>query len=278
MNRLYIFFQLISSSVSLDTATSMIENGTQCSLPLSKQKRMRTLMRQERVTRKEADKDASYGIESERASPITHTSQAIMSRYFHQFNYQGIKIRISISFILRSPKGNPENETVELRQRSQTPTYLQLPPGPAPHQLIRQRSQPIQSGQASTAMMPASSIGSTIPTSPSPLNIPTLAVTPVSSAPNIVIEQYPTILRVVSIEEMNATTEPSTSSVPILARASSFTGKKKPSQFIKILGPFMRENFKICSNQIFRTRQYQYKHFTSTLFFHRLSSIYAQLI
>lgn len=77
-----IFIQLISSSVSLDTATSMIENGTQCSLPLSKQKRMRTLMRQERVTRKEADKDASFGVESERASPITHTSQAIIARYF----------------------------------------------------------------------------------------------------------------------------------------------------------------------------------------------------
>ena len=100
-----------------------------------------------------------------------------------------------------------------------------MPPGPAAHQLIRQRSQPIQSGPTGTTLLPTSSIGSTIPSSQSPLNIPTLAVTPVSSAPNIVIEQYPTILRVVSIEEMNAVTEPPTSSVPILARASSFLGK-----------------------------------------------------
>lgn len=71
--------QAISSSVSLDTATTMLENGASCGLPLSKQKRMRTLMRQERVTRKEGD--VVSGVESERASPIIQTLQSILPKY-----------------------------------------------------------------------------------------------------------------------------------------------------------------------------------------------------
>ena len=57
----------------------MIENGGSCGLPLSKQKRTRTLMRQERVTRKEGEKDATV-VENERASPIVHTLQPILPK------------------------------------------------------------------------------------------------------------------------------------------------------------------------------------------------------
>ena len=113
----------------------------------------------------------------------------------------------------------------ESRPRTQTTTYLQLPSGPTAPQLIRQRSQPIP-GPSGTIALPATVNASSTPTSPpQSINIPTLAVTPVSSAPNIVIEQYPTILRLVSIEEMNAGTEPITSSLPALTRASSYLGK-----------------------------------------------------
>lgn len=126
---------------------------------------------------------------------------------------------------LRSPKSCNEIETTESRQRTQTTTYLQLPTGPA-QQLVRQRSQPIQPGPSGTTVLPASGSSSSTPASPSQsLNIPTLAVTPVSSTPNIVIEQYPTILRVVSIEDMNTATDPSISSIPVLTRASSYIGK-----------------------------------------------------
>lgn len=59
----------------------MIENGGSCGLPLSKQRRTRTLMRQERVTRKEGDKDATGGVENERASPLVHTLQPILPKY-----------------------------------------------------------------------------------------------------------------------------------------------------------------------------------------------------
>lgn len=59
----------------------MMENGAPCGLPLSKQKRTRTLMRQDCVTRKESDKDAIGGGESERASPIVHTFQPILPKY-----------------------------------------------------------------------------------------------------------------------------------------------------------------------------------------------------
>ena len=75
-----LFQPLISSTGSLDTATSMIENGGSCGLPLSKQRRTRTLMRQERVSRKEGDKDASSVVENERASPIVHNLQPILPK------------------------------------------------------------------------------------------------------------------------------------------------------------------------------------------------------
>ncbi|XP_046641903.1 protein bric-a-brac 1-like isoform X3 [Daphnia pulicaria] len=114
----------ICSTGSLDTATAMMENGASCGLPLSKQKRTRTLMRQDCVTRKEGDKDATGGVENERASPIIHTFQPILP-----------KTQKSIS----------ETELAELRQRSQTTTtYLQIPPRQTAPQLTRQRSQPIQ--------------------------------------------------------------------------------------------------------------------------------------
>lgn len=134
----------------------------------------------------------------------------------------------------RSPKSNNyETETTESRQRIQavttTSTHLQLPSGPLiQQQFVQSRSQTILKGSSGTSVSPATGTCSSTPASPasqSLLNIPTLAVTPVTTAtPNIVIEQYPTILRVVSIEEMNATTEASSSSLPILTRASSYIG------------------------------------------------------
>ena len=59
----------------------MMENGASYGLPLSKQKRTRTLMRQDCVTRKEGDKDITGGAESERGSPIVHTFQPILPKY-----------------------------------------------------------------------------------------------------------------------------------------------------------------------------------------------------
>ncbi|XP_046442408.1 protein abrupt-like isoform X1 [Daphnia pulex] len=195
----------ICSTGSLDTATAMMENGASCGLPLSKQKRTRTLMRQDCVTRKEGDKDATGGVENERASPIIHTFQPILP-----------KTQKSIS----------ETELAELRQRSQTTTtYLQIPPRQTAPQLTRQRSQPIQPRPSGTTLSPAlGNASSTTPPPPQSMNIPTLAVTPVSSAPNIVIEHYPTIIRLVSIEEMNTGTDPPLSAIPTLTRASSCTG------------------------------------------------------
>ncbi|XP_045033779.1 broad-complex core protein isoforms 1/2/3/4/5 isoform X3 [Daphnia magna] len=113
----------ISSTGSLDTATAMMENGAPCGLPLSKQKRTRTLMRQDCVTRKESDKDAIGGGESERASPIVHTFQPILPKIL---------------------KSNSETELTDSRPRSQNTTYLQVPPRPSVPQVIGQRSQPIQ--------------------------------------------------------------------------------------------------------------------------------------
>uniref|UniRef100_A0A0P5LPZ1 Zinc finger and BTB domain-containing protein n=1 Tax=Daphnia magna TaxID=35525 RepID=A0A0P5LPZ1_9CRUS len=192
----------ISSTGSLDTATAMMENGAPCGLPLSKQKRTRTLMRQDCVTRKESDKDAIGGGESERASPIVHTFQPILPKIL---------------------KSNSETELTDSRPRSQNTTYLQVPPRPSVPQVIGQRSQPIQPRPSGTTLSPASGVA-TSPSSPQPMNIPTVAVTPVSAAPNIVIEHYPTIIRLVSIEEMHTVTEPPTSTPPTLTRASSCIG------------------------------------------------------
>ncbi|XP_059350479.1 protein tramtrack, beta isoform-like isoform X3 [Daphnia carinata] len=111
----------ISSTGSLDTATAMMENGASCGLPLSKQKRI--LMRQDCVTRKEGDKDAIGGGESERASPIVHTFQPILPKIL---------------------KSNSETELSDSRPRSQNTAYLQVPSRPTAPQVIGQRSQPIQ--------------------------------------------------------------------------------------------------------------------------------------
>lgn len=133
--------------------------------------------------------------------------------------------------LCRSPKSS-DSEATEVRPRFQTTTYLQLP-SPTAH-LSRQRSQPIQPVPAGTCVLPVSS-SSTSPTPPTTLNfitpnnipIPTLALTPVSSTSNIVIEQYPTILRVVSIEEVNnLNTEAQASPCPPLSRSQSQLGKK----------------------------------------------------
>lgn len=214
----------------------MLENGASCSLPLSKQKRMRTFVRQERVmTRKDGEKDGAGALESERASPIIQTLQSILPKYL-LLCYTFAFICVNIFLVPRSPKSNNyEIETTESRQRILAATHLQLPPGPlAQQQLVQSRSQTMLKGSSGTSVSPATGTCSSTPASPasqSILNIPTLAVTPVStSTPNIVIEQYPTILRVVSLEEMNATTEASTSSsLPILTRASSYIGKQPHS-------------------------------------------------
>lgn len=108
------------------------------------------------------------------------------------------------------------------RQQRILTTSTHLQSAQQHQQLVQSRSQPILNKGVSPNM------GTPPPPASQSLNIPTLAVTPVISTatPNIVIEQYPTILRVVSIEEVNATTEPATSSsLPILTRASSYLGK-----------------------------------------------------
>ena len=157
----------------------------------------------------------------------------------------------------RSPKSSDSEASADQRARSiaaiappstGTTTYLHVPNTTATH-LIRQRSQPSPSstGMAGNLLVPVGSSSSlslgrssaTPPPHPAPTqsqlsflapSIPTLAVTPVSSGPNIVIEQYPTILRVVSIDDMNMTTtstefQASSSSVPALARTPSQSGK-----------------------------------------------------
>lgn len=134
---------------------------------------------------------------------------------------------VAVFLVQRTQKSISETELAELRQRSQTTTtYLQIPPRQTAPQLTRQRSQPIQPRPSGTTLSPASgNASSTTPPPPQSMNIPTLAVTPVSSAPNIVIEHYPTIIRLVSIEEMNTGTDPPPSTIPTLTRASSCTGK-----------------------------------------------------
>jgi hypothetical protein len=128
--------------------------------------------------------------------------------------------------VQRTQKSINEAELTESRQRCQTTTYLQLPPRQTAPQLIRQRSQPIQPRPSGTSLSPVSGIASsTTPPPPQSMNIPTLAVTPVSSTPNIVIEHYPTIIRLVSIEEMNTGTDPPPSTIPTLTRAASCIGK-----------------------------------------------------
>jgi hypothetical protein len=74
------------------------------------------------------------------------------------------------------------------------------------------------------------------------MNIPTLAVTPVSSTPNIVIEHYPTIIRLVSIEEMNTGTDPPPSTIPTLTRAASCIGKIEMS-LVETRWYAMKRNF-----------------------------------
>ena len=80
----------------------------------------------------------------------------------------------------------------------------------------------------------------------SPNNIPTLAVTPVSSTtPNIVIDQYPTILRVVSFEEMNVHSEIQ-AATPTLTQRSTHSGKKKSPKLIRYgytFGTFFKQPF-----------------------------------
>ena len=73
-------------------------------------------------------------------------------------------------------------------------------------------------------MLPLTNSASTVPHSISFLTsgISTLAATSVASTPNIVIDQYPTILRVVSYEDMN--TEAQTSPIPVLTRTPSQSG------------------------------------------------------
>ena len=112
--------------------------------------------------------------------------------------------------------------------RARAQTFLQLP---QTSQLPRQRSQPILPSQSTTYSTPTSSpspgsgnSSNVQPISFLPANIPTLAVTPVSSSSNIVIEPFPTILRVVSFEDVSSggfhELPPST---PVLTRASSQT-------------------------------------------------------
>lgn len=152
-------------------------------------------------------------------SPSSPSMYCWYMRWFH--------IDCSSFLVQRTQKSISETELAELRQRSQTTTtYLQIPPRPTAPQLTRQRSQPIQPRPSGTTLSPASgNASSTTPPPPQSMNIPTLAVTPVSSAPNIVIEHYPTIIRLVSIEEMNTGTDPPPSTIPTLTRASSCTGE-----------------------------------------------------
>ncbi len=154
--------------------------------------------------------------------PFSPSSPSMYYWYMRWFH-----IDCSSFLVQRTQKSISETELAELRQRSQTTTtYLQIPPRQTAPQLTRQRSQPIQPRPSGTTLSPASgNASSTTPPPPQSMNIPTLAVTPVSSAPNIVIEHYPTIIRLVSIEEMNTGTDPLPSTIPTLTRASSCIGK-----------------------------------------------------
>ena len=122
-------------------------------------------------------------------------------------------------------------EATELKCAVQT--YRQL--APSTQLMNKQRSQtilPSPPGGGGTLLPISTCAPSTTAAQSlsilSPSNIPTLAVTPVSSTtPNIVIDQYPTILRVVSFEEMNVHTEIQTqSATPGLAQRSAQSGRK----------------------------------------------------
>lgn len=173
------------------------ENGTPLVSPgnssVVKSKRNRPLIRQDRV-RKELDKDHQTQSENERCSPIVPNFQPIL----------------------------PKSAVEVTDLKSPVQTYRQLAPS---SQLMNKRSQAILPSPSGT-YLPISACTPTTSQSLSILssNIPTLAVTPVSSTPNIVIDQYPTILRVVSFDEMNVHTELQTTQTPTLARMPSQSG------------------------------------------------------
>jgi len=168
----------------------------------NKTKRNRPLLRQERV-RKEIEKDHQTLSENERSSPTVSTFQHILPKSA----IEATELKCAVQTYRQLA---PSTQLMN-KQRSQT--ILPSPPGGGGTLLPISTCAPPTTAAQSLSIL-------------SPSNIPTLAVTPVSSTtPNIVIDQYPTILRVVSFEEMNVHTEIQTqSATPGLAQRSAQSG------------------------------------------------------
>jgi len=188
-----------------DLTTNIGQNGTTTAglgnSSVAKSKRNRPLLRQERV-RKEIEKDHQTLSENERSSPTVSTFQHILPKSA----IEATELKCAVQTYRQLA---PSTQLMN-KQRSQT--ILPSPPGGGTLPPISTCAQPTTAAQSLSILSPSS--------------IPTLAVTPVSSTtPNIVIDQYPTILRVVSFEEMNVHAEVQTQAAsPALPQRSTPSG------------------------------------------------------